>query len=421
MGPVLSQPTLSLPFFVLLLITSTVLQSKFTLAQIDTQSEVTTPINLQELIDEVFYPPPESSSLSPNNDFDSTTEQGQCTCVPYYLCTNNQTINTDGTGLIDIRFKDGPCTNYMEMCCNHPMDINDYTTQSPSKYKETYKGCGHWNSDGIGFRITGHTNNEAQFAEFPWMMAIFTEDNSNFKFLCGGSLIHPSVVLTTYHCLQKFINDQGKLVIRAGEWDTQTELENFRHQDRFVKKIIRHEKYYGGALHNDVALVIVNEPFVLMDNVGTMCLPPQNFVFNQEKCYASGWGTDVFGKTGVYQIILKKIVLPIVPKHPCEAALKRTRLGQGFKLHESFICAGGESGKDTCKGDGGSPLMCPTPENHEKFHQAGMVAWGIGCGEDGTPGVYVNVPLFRNWIDKQMREHGFETIYYDAYYSGNYV
>lgn len=91
----------------------------------------------------------------------------------------------------------------MEMCCNRPIDINDYVTQSPSKYKETYKGCGHWNSDGVGFRITGNTNNEAQFGEFPWMMAIFTEEDSKFKFLCGGSLIHPSVVLTTYHCLQK--------------------------------------------------------------------------------------------------------------------------------------------------------------------------------------------------------------------------
>ena len=29
-----------------------------------------------------------------------------------------------------------------------------------------------------------------------------------------------------------------------------------------------------------------------------------------------------------------------------------------FRLHSSFLCAGGIPGKDTCKGDGGSPLVC---------------------------------------------------------------
>jgi secreted trypsin-like serine protease len=37
------------------------------------------------------------------------------------------------------------------------------------------------------------------------------------------------------------------------------------------------------------------------------------------------------------------------------------------------------------------------------YYQAGITAWGIGCGEAGTPGVYVNVARFRNWIDEQVR------------------
>lgn len=47
--------------------------------------------------------------------------------------------------------------------------------------------------------------------------------------------------------------------------------------------------------------------------------------------------------------ILKKVEVPIVPREKCIKALRTTRLGPIFKLHESFICAGGEEGKDTCR------------------------------------------------------------------------
>lgn len=33
----------------------------------------------------------------------------------------------------------------------------------------------------------------------------------------------------------------------------------------------------------------------------------------------------------------------------CQEILRTTRLGPKFILHDSFICAGGEEGKDTCK------------------------------------------------------------------------
>jgi len=55
------------------------------------------------------------------------------------------------------------------------------------------------------------------------------------------------------------------------------------------------------------------------------------------------------GKEGRYQVILKKVNLPVVTRDTCLQALRKTRLGPYFNLHESFICAGGVRGKDTCK------------------------------------------------------------------------
>lgn len=53
------------------------------------------------------------------------------------------------------------------------------------------------------------------------------------------------------------------------------------------------------------------------------------------------------------------------------------------------------------QGDGGSPLVCPDPNNPNRYLQAGIVAWGIGCGEVGIPGVYAKVSNYREWIDEQ--------------------
>lgn len=55
------------------------------------------------------------------------------------------------------------------------------------------------------------------------------------------------------------------------------------------------------------------------------------------------------GQAGKYQHVLKKIELPLVPHPTCQNSLRKTRLGQAFRLHESFVCAGGEPGRDTCK------------------------------------------------------------------------
>ncbi|GBP33109.1 Phenoloxidase-activating factor 2 [Eumeta japonica] len=106
--------------------------------------------------------------------------------------------------------------------------------------------------------------------------------------------------------------------------------------------------------------------------------------------------------------------LPVVDRNSCLRKLRSTRLGDLFELHSSFMCAGGEPDSDTCKGDSGAPLVCPIEYEDNRYHQTGIVAWGVGCGQDGTPGVYVDVSRVRDWIDSAVKRHLYEPEVYIA-------
>lgn len=135
----------------------------------------------------------------------------------------------------------------------------------------------------------------------------------------------------------------------------------------------------------------------------SICLPPQNYNFTGQKCLAVGWGYNPDLKA----LPLKKVDVPVVESKRCEGLLQKTKRFEGreFELHSSFMCAGGEAGKDTCKGDGGGPLIC-LGEDYT-YVQAGIISWGVEteeCGKVDQPGVYTDVTQFSEWISNKLNE-----------------
>ena len=53
---------------------------------------------------------------------------------------------------------------------------------------------------------------------------------------------------------------------------------------------------------------------------------------------------------------------------------------------------------DGVQGDGGGPLLCPSPTSPATYTQAAITAWGIGCGGP-SPGVYAALAEAVCWID----------------------
>jgi len=342
------------------------------------------------------------------------TESQGYECVPYYQC-HNGTIITDGAGLIDIRNgfaaltpEDSKCPGFLDVCCKDP----DFIPPPPPPIVKYAPKCGRRNINGLGARIQGFTESESQFGEWPHMCAVLhakpVEQEAGYTgepetvnlYQCGGSLIAPGVILTAAHCVDKFKQNPSEVKVRCGEWDTQQETEPRPHQDRQVAAMEIHPEFEARNLKNDFAVLFTSQEFELSDHIDTACLPEAGETFAGTTCFATGWGKDKFGAAGEYQVVLKEIDLPVVDHDTCQDSLRQTRLGGKFKLHDSFVCAGGVNGKDTCKGDGGSPLVCPSKYDPYTYVQAGIVAWGIGCGEDGTPGVYADVSQATCWIDQ---------------------
>ncbi|KAF2902131.1 hypothetical protein ILUMI_04064 [Ignelater luminosus] len=275
-------------------------------------------------------------------------------------------------------------------------------------FAQTY--CGTRSSNSIGPRVLG--DDEPKQGEFPWMAAVFSEgaivnNQPQLEYKCGASIIHPEVLLTVAHCVP---NNQT-YQIKAGMVNVEIEDGVSGTQQRRVNNVIVHPQYKVQTLEYDVAILILNSPLIFDENINAVCLPVPELGDRDDKiCQVSGWGKDKFGASGKLQTILKKVDLPIVPNQICEKKI-RDKLRRMYRLPSSLMCAGGEKGKDTCEGDGGSALVCVLPDHMDTYYELGFVVGGIGCGEENTPGLYANILQFKSWIDQQFNIYKYEKTY----------
>jgi len=360
-------------------------------------------------------------------------QSGQCLCVPVGKCANpspgniplpppgsgplppppipghssqnlspvppppNNGVNTDGAGLIDVRIVNKPpagvrCQNSFQYCCvaNNPFP------NAPPPPAPVQGSCGRSNiipTPGYNLDPT-----QAKFGEFPWMVVILGPNNN---YVGGGVLVSPRHVVTAAHKVANFGAGFG-LKVRLGEWDAKANVEPLKYVELGVTRVKVNPFFNRANLQNDIAVLTLEQPVNLASTPHINPVCPSNFQANYvgRRCWVTGWGKDAFGPPGNFQYILKKVDVPVLDSNDCEQRLRRTRLGQFFQLsRSSFVCAGGELGKDACTGDGGSPLVC---EVNGRAELVGLVAWGIGCAEQSLPGVYVNVKSFADWLNSEL-------------------
>ncbi|CAJ0932506.1 unnamed protein product [Ranitomeya imitator] len=244
--------------------------------------------------------------------------------------------------------------------------------------------------------VTGTTRifggEKAQEGYFPWLVRVEVTSS-----IGGASLISDRWVLTAAHVVEEDANP----TLKVGSVDHRTATEIP------VKKVIIHPDWEKLSTNddrvnynNDIALIQLARRIELDECVYPVCLPQKGEADHpaiREAGYVAGWGkTDrIHQKTG-YAIdkprILEFTRVPLRDLVECKKTVP-----EDYTVTSNMLCAG-EAGHDSCGGDSGGPLMFEDLKirEYKRLYIAGVVSWGIKCGEFG---MYTKVQNYLDWIE----------------------
>eukprot|EP00094_Tigriopus_californicus_P011000 TCALIF_10611-PA protein Name:"Similar to Chymotrypsin BI (Litopenaeus vannamei)" AED:0.23 eAED:0.23 QI:0/0/0/0.6/1/1/5/0/268 len=206
-------------------------------------------------------------------------------------------------------------------------------------------------------------------------------------YFCGGSLIAPNVVLTAAHCT----DGVNSVKVTAGAHKLSANEPS--QQVQTSTNIITNADFSLDLVDNDVALIILDEPFEINEFVSTIALSEAEPAVG-EMVQATGWGKTRDGILATTSDILMDVTIPVGDDADAESVY-------GPDLdYTTKICIDTTGGLGTCQGDSGGPLFV---NDGADAAIVGITSFGssIGC-ESGLPSCFTSVPSYNEWIQDNM-------------------